>query len=189
MKKGQKGKAVKGKEKNIFNKNKNKDKEEIEILKNQFNKLQEDSRKKELNNKALIDKYKNQIEIANNKIIELNGILNKLKPNKPEYNNDKNNKNRNKTKNNNNNKNNKDKKITYNNNNIEEPNLNFNYNKIKTSDNNARADINNNGGLNNNNNINNNLEEGEDEEETYDLIYIFKQVKGYFKDYYIQIII
>ena len=86
-----------------------KDREEIEILKNQFNKLQEDSRKKELNNKALIDKYKNQIEIANNKIIELNGILNKLKPNKPEYNNDKNNKNRNKTKNNNNNKNNKDK--------------------------------------------------------------------------------
>ena len=56
-----------------------KDREEIEILKNQFNKLQEDSRKKELNNKALIDKYKNQIEIANNKIIELNGILNKLK--------------------------------------------------------------------------------------------------------------
>ena len=51
-----------------------------QYLKTQFNKLQEDSKKKELNNKLIIDKYKTQIEQANNKILELNGILSKLQP-------------------------------------------------------------------------------------------------------------
>ena len=51
------------------------------MLKMQFNKFQEDSKKKENNNRIIIERYKSQIEEANNKILELNGILNRLQPN------------------------------------------------------------------------------------------------------------
>ena len=56
------------------------DREEIELLRIQFEKFQEDSKKKESNNKLIIERYKNQIEEANNKILELNGLLSRLQP-------------------------------------------------------------------------------------------------------------
>ena len=144
--------------KNKYQSNNNinkKDREEIEMLKMQFNKFQEDSKKKENNNRIIIERYKSQIDEANNKILELNGILNKLQP---------------KQNNKKNNRKSKDnvyvpKKI---NNNVinEEPNLNFNYNNYTK---------------NKNSNIQNELQEEqgegegeveeENEEETYDLIF------------------
>ena len=86
------------------------------MLKAQFNKFQEDSKRKDNNNKMIIEKYKNQIEEANNKILELNGILSRLQPKE------------NKNKQNKNKINNKNIQQQINNNIInKEPNLNFNY--------------------------------------------------------------
>ena len=55
-----------------------KDKELIEQLKSQLAKCQEDAKIKDNSNKHLIEKYKKQLEDANNKIIELNTLLTKL---------------------------------------------------------------------------------------------------------------
>ena len=71
----------------------------------------------------IIEKYKNQIEEANNKIIELNGILSRLQPKE-----NKNKQNKNKI------NNNKNIQQQINNNLInEEPNLHFNYSNYKTN--------------------------------------------------------
>ena len=58
--------------------NNKKDKEDIIQLKKMFQKFQEENKSKESNNKILIDKYKRQLDEANNQILLLNAEITKL---------------------------------------------------------------------------------------------------------------
>ena len=58
--------------------NSKKDKEDIIYLKKMFQKFQEENKSKEANNKILIDKYKRQLDEANNQILFLNSEITKL---------------------------------------------------------------------------------------------------------------
>ena len=55
--------------------NSKKDKEDILYLKKMFQKFQEENKSKEANNKILIDKYKRQLDEANNQILFLNSEI------------------------------------------------------------------------------------------------------------------
>ena len=55
-----------------------KDKELIEQLKAQLAKVQEESKTKDSTNKHIIERYRKQLDDANNKILELNSLLTKL---------------------------------------------------------------------------------------------------------------
>ena len=58
--------------------NNKKDKEDIIQLKKMFQKFQEENKSKESNNKILINKYKRQLDEANNQILLLNAEITKL---------------------------------------------------------------------------------------------------------------
>ena len=58
--------------------NNKKDKEDIIQLKKMFQKFQEENKSKDSNNKILIEKYKRQLDEANNQILLLNAEITKL---------------------------------------------------------------------------------------------------------------
>lgn len=68
----------KNKSQTALQSNNKKDKEILEQMKQQLIKQQEESKIKENTNKLLIERYKKQLEDANNKIAELNTILSQL---------------------------------------------------------------------------------------------------------------